>query len=490
MKTPATRVATLGLVSAAVVVAAVAAWLMVLAPRTQPAPPPVAAETKPAADPAKPPANVTANCAVEEATSAVEALTKTLAPPPGKPAEPSGPVFDAARISPNGEAVIAGRAEPGASVELLRDGVVHDKAVADRSGAFVIVPDPLPPGDYSLMLRATGPNGAVSTSKGSVAVSVHADKAAKTAAAPAAPKSPAAETPATGVRNPGNAEARITTVELRGSGKLYVAGQSAPGAVVKLYLNGTYIASATASASGEVAFSIESGVVPGDYRVRLDQVEGTGAVRAHAEQSFRVPAANAVASLPQQQPPRADAPASAGGAAAPRPEPTQGTSTLATPKLTESNATATATNNARPITPPPPPVPLPAAPAASAPAPQATPPAAAPQLAAPSPEPPPAPSPNKPAPAPDQTATGPQQSSQVAGAQPVPSAPTDAKVVVVPKIDTASVRSGDNLWNISRSTYGEGIQYPRIVDANRDQIRDPDLIFPGQIFVLPRTPSQ
>jgi nucleoid-associated protein YgaU len=71
---------------------------------------------------------------------------------------------------------------------------------------------------------------------------------------------------------------------------------------------------------------------------------------------------------------------------------------------------------------------------------------------------------------------------------PQSSAPaSEAKnVVVVPSIDTAAVRRGDNLWGISRSTYGQGIQYPKIYDANRDQIRDPDLIYPGQIFVLPK----
>ena len=50
------------------------------------------------------------------------------------------PTFDVARIEPTGEAVIAGRAAPGATVELLRNGEVHDRAVADQSGQFVMVP--------------------------------------------------------------------------------------------------------------------------------------------------------------------------------------------------------------------------------------------------------------------------------------------------------------------------------------------------------------
>ena len=47
------------------------------------------------------------------------------------------------------------------------------------------------------------------------------------------------------------------------------------------------------------------------------------------------------------------------------------------------------------------------------------------------------------------------------------------------------VQPGTNLWRIARATYGEGILYTVIYLANADQINDPDLIFPGQIFTLP-----
>jgi nucleoid-associated protein YgaU len=45
---------------------------------------------------------------------------------------------------------------------------------------------------------------------------------------------------------------------------------------------------------------------------------------------------------------------------------------------------------------------------------------------------------------------------------------------------------GDNLWNIARAHYGEGLRYTVIFNANKDQIRDPNLIYPGQIFSLPK----
>ncbi|MEE2527099.1 LysM peptidoglycan-binding domain-containing protein [Hyphobacterium sp. HN65] len=49
------------------------------------------------------------------------------------------------------------------------------------------------------------------------------------------------------------------------------------------------------------------------------------------------------------------------------------------------------------------------------------------------------------------------------------------------------VQPGNSLWRIARRVYGEGMQYTVIYQANSDQIRDPDLIYPGQVF---STPSQ
>jgi nucleoid-associated protein YgaU len=44
---------------------------------------------------------------------------------------------------------------------------------------------------------------------------------------------------------------------------------------------------------------------------------------------------------------------------------------------------------------------------------------------------------------------------------------------------------GDNLWRISRRKYGRGIRYEAIFAANSDLIRNPNLIYPGQAFILP-----
>lgn len=47
------------------------------------------------------------------------------------------------------------------------------------------------------------------------------------------------------------------------------------------------------------------------------------------------------------------------------------------------------------------------------------------------------------------------------------------------------VQPGNSLWRIARNLYGRGLQYTVIYQANADQIRDPDLIYPGQIFEVP-----
>jgi len=51
-----------------------------------------------------------------------------------------------------------------------------------------------------------------------------------------------------------------------------------------------------------------------------------------------------------------------------------------------------------------------------------------------------------------------------------------------------SVVRGDCLWNIAKKQehYGNGFAWPVIYQANRDQIKDPDLIYPAQVFKVPK----
>ena len=57
-------------------------------------------------------------------------------------------------------------------------------------------------------------------------------------------------------------------------------------------------------------------------------------------------------------------------------------------------------------------------------------------------------------------------------------------------VTVITVQPGFTLWGIAEANFGQGISYVQIFEENRDRIRDPDWIFPGQIFRLPDLPRQ
>jgi nucleoid-associated protein YgaU len=331
--------------------------------------------------------------ALAAAQSEANAVAAALAGSPAKPDSGDGvPTFDIARIEPTGEAVIAGRAVPGATVELLRNGELHDQAVADQSGQFAMVPPRLPPGTYDLTLRSKEPDGKLATSRQSVAVALEPGPKDGPVVALMTPDKPTVVLSQPATSKPRAGAVVVETVETEPGGKLHVSGRARPGAAVRLYLNESFVSSVTAGADGSFAVTINEGVVSGNYRVRLDEVESnSGTVRARAEVPFNVPDALVTASVPTQ---------------------------ATAPKRPETAA------------------------------------AQQPQLAA--------------------------------TASTVPPDGSAPSAVVVPRIATTTVSRGDSLWRISRLTYGAGTRYAVIYKANREQIRNPNLIYPGQIFVVPR----
>ena len=298
------------------------------------------------------------------------------------------PTFDVASIEPTGEAVIAGRAAPGATVELLRDGEVHDRAVADKSGQFVIVPPRLPPGTYDLTLRSKQADGTQAVSRQRVTTALEPRSTDRPVVALVTPDKPTVVLSQPGASKPATGAVVVETVEIEPGGKFHVSGQARPGAALRLYLNDTFVTSVTAGADGRFAVTINEGVAPGSYRVRLDEASGSGTVRARAEVPFNAP------------------------------------------DITASVAQATAAKR----------------PDSAAPQ--------QPQLAA-------------------------------AGAVVLPDSGSSASTVVVPKITTTTVSRGDSLWRLSQVSYGAGTRYAVIYKANRGQIRNPNLIYPGQVFVVP-----
>ena len=324
--------------------------------------------------------------AQKEANAVVDALIGSPPPPENNDGVPT---FDVARVEPTGEAVIAGRAAPGATVELLRNGELHDHAVADQSGQFVMIAPPLPSGTYDLTLRARRPDGKQVTSKQSVAVALEPRSTERPVVALVTPNKPTVvlSQPADAKATPGAVV--VEAVEIEPGGKFHVSGQARPGAALRLYLNDSFITSVTAAPDGRFAVTINEGVAAGNYRVRVDEASASGTVRARAEVPFSAP---------------------------------ETTASVSASATTSKRADSAATQQ--------------------------------PQLAA-------------------------------AGAAVVPDSGPPPSAVVVPKITTTTVSRGDSLWRLSQNSYGAGTRYAVIYKANKGQIRNPNLIYPGQVFVLP-----
>ena len=74
----------------------------------------------------------------------------------------------------------------------------------------------------------------------------------------------------------------------------------------------------------------------------------------------------------------------------------------------------------------------------------------------------------------------PAPAEQVPSPKPATTEPTKE-----PAQRTYTVKRGDCLWNIAKKYYGNGASYTKIYEANTGKIANPNLIYPGQVFVIP-----
>ncbi len=58
---------------------------------------------------------------------------------------------------------------------------------------------------------------------------------------------------------------------------------------------------------------------------------------------------------------------------------------------------------------------------------------------------------------------------------------------VIDSVQTKRVATGHTLWELSRNYYGDPTRYPEIYEANKWEIHNPNLIFPGQVVVVPKS---
>lgn len=370
-------------------------------PAPVPAPTPAPATTQPTAD-------TTSLVAIDPAAATTAAST-----------DPVLPSFDTVRLAPDGEAVVAGRAMAGSTVEILLDGIVVGTAMTGADGAFAAFLS-LPAADTPRVLTlAITKDGTVLSSDQQVIIAPvqreDVDVATATTDAASAQTQPGQTAPATpsqaagapalllsdtsGVRvlQPATPvdPARISGVALdvisyTSDGDILLQGRATAASNVLIYLDNAPVTSALVGADGIWSTGLP-GVRPGIYTLRLDEVDATGKVLSRIETPFKREDREEVAAI----------------------------------------AAASATVAATP--------------------------------------------PN----ADNADATGAQTEAQATGPQGSASAPAAATVRVV------TVQPGNTLWAIARESYGAGPLFVRVFEANRDRIRDPDLIYPGQIFEIP-----
>ena len=424
------------------------------------------------------------------------------------PAEPlsnslSAPKFDVVRIEDDGSALIAGQAQGRGHVILSVDGVELPEARADLTGngqfvIFAFLPATADQQSLKLHLYAqdgSGPVVSVQTvfvapapveeavaASESVAPESEAPAETETTdetdtetdieieTAPtqtASTEAPADAAPATviladedGVRvlqdgtpSAANPAVTIDTISYSSNGDVILGGRGQAGNFVRIYLDNQSIATSKISENGYWSLEL-SDIEPGIYTLRVDELNATGDVVSRAETPFKREAAEELAELmaPETEPKEpsvevpsqnvAEAPSAQTDApSSDAPEIAADTDSDTAPETGSDTASDTSVTQVEVTV-------------------QA-------EVAELNPQ-------------DEQSSDGETVATE---AQPADT----ASVLRTPsqKFRVRTVQPGSTLWAIAKESYGAGIEYFKVFEANKERIRDPDLIYPGQVFEIP-----
>lgn len=380
------------------------------------------------------------------AEPAAESGTELALAEPAAAPEPQRPEIDVWRVSPEGQGLVSGIAAPDVQVEVMVDGVVVAQGGTSAAGEFALLftlkPNPEP---SLLWLTMTDAAGDVVASEEMVALGPIAGPATPELAAvePPAAEVAAVQPPALLVTDAGavvlqesapsapdpRQQVMIDTIAYTPEGEVQVGGRGAPSLALRIYLDNAPKADLQVSVEGTWLTTLPA-TEPGIYMLRVDQLDPAGEVVSRFETPFRRETLDALAAV--VAPPDA----------------------AAAVDLAEETAQAEGAVLADPV------ATVIAAPEAPA-APEGTLASASPDTALANPDPATA----EPPVAPD----------------PTPAAAT------APSSITLTVQPGFTLWGIAQERYGDGVLYVQVFEANRDKIKDPDLIYPGQVFSVPAT---
>lgn len=227
----------------------------------------------------------------EPATSASAPATAPALQPPPLARRPVAPSFDVVRINPNGDAVIAGRAAPGAEVTVMDGETAIGRVQADKRGEWVLVPDkPVPPGTRTFSLTSKLPDQEPVTSESEVVLVVPEHDGAGGALVLRVPRG--GDEPSAVLQSPfpsgGTSSGGVTigVIDYDENGKAAVSGRAKPGAQLNVYLDDKLVGSARADQKGEWKLALPVPISPGEHRLRIDDLDAAGKVAGRAEYGF------------------------------------------------------------------------------------------------------------------------------------------------------------------------------------------------------------
>lgn len=404
-------------------------------------------------------------------------------------ADISRPDFDVIRVERDGSTVIAGTAKAGDKVILLDKDKQIAETKAGSTGEFVFVLDePLSAGAHELFLHSLPESGEVVQSKSFAFVDVpkageigdvtvllaEAGKATKLLQKPIAEsvikdnkqELSGEETASISTTKPevktaeqikpkvGFKSVLIEAAEIEGD-KIFIAGTGEPNQMVTLYLDNKLLGSIQIAENGAFLFEGVKGIEPGRYNIRADMTAPGAAtvvlkraeVQLVHEPQVAAKETSKVSAQIQEQTDTKTAqeqqkeqnqelytPTQPATGAAPEPEITV---TNLDAKDQPSNGVAQETQPQKQI---------------------------------------------------ETEVEKDSQQNQLETAAIKETSEDEIASAQKPEIRTGSaviIRRGDSLWTVARRNYGAGIRYTTIFEANRDQIRDPQLIFPGQVLSVP-----
>jgi hypothetical protein len=197
------------------------------------------------------------------------------------------PTFDVVRVNPEGNAVMAGRANPGSTVEILDGDAVFGTVQTDAHGEWVFVPEHLlEPGERRLGLRMLM-DGQDPMLSEHVVILVVPDRASGSQGALALKVRRDGTGSSEVLQKPGAEDLFGVDAVDYGGGQLSISGHGDAGRDVHLYIDNRFIGNAPTDEKGKWSLTPQTDIAPGTYTLRADMVDEKGRVLARREMPFQ-----------------------------------------------------------------------------------------------------------------------------------------------------------------------------------------------------------